>query len=181
MCNILNPWPDTSRRQCRGVIASMPPGQCLVPLKCSGRNLQFPQWLPYTKEKMPWCPCLFKNEAYRPVVLIANCRLVRTWLCCPSASLLIAKTTVGADKWLMVNICIVLTDRWGKNGLRSTPSQLHCNHLCQNEGFEKIEGCMHNLPLLVSRSGIQISSPRMLEYSDIGEEDGRQVGLGSKD
>ena len=21
----------------------------------------------FTKEKLPWCPCAFKNEAYRPV------------------------------------------------------------------------------------------------------------------
>ena len=45
-------------------IASMPPGHCLcAPLKCSSRNLQFPHRVPFTEEKMPWCPCPFKNEA----------------------------------------------------------------------------------------------------------------------
>ena len=38
----------------------------LVPLKCSSRHLQFPHRVPFAKEKMPWCPCPFKNEAYRP-------------------------------------------------------------------------------------------------------------------
>ena len=39
-------------------IASMPPGHCL-------RKLHFPHRVPFTKEKMPWCPYSFKNEAYR--------------------------------------------------------------------------------------------------------------------
>ena len=26
----------------------------------------FPHRVPFTREKMPWCPCPFKNEAYRP-------------------------------------------------------------------------------------------------------------------
>ena len=38
------------------------------PLKCSNRNLQFPSRVPFTKEKMPWCPCPFINDAYRPVL-----------------------------------------------------------------------------------------------------------------
>ena len=41
-----------------------------VPLKCYKRNLQFlhlPRYsLGYTEEKMPWCPCPFKDKAYRP-------------------------------------------------------------------------------------------------------------------
>ena len=42
----------------------------LVPLKCSSRNLQFienlqfPHRVPFTEEKMLWCPCPLKNEAY---------------------------------------------------------------------------------------------------------------------
>ena len=35
-----------------------------VPLKCFSRKLQFAHRVPFTKEKMPWCPCPFKNEAY---------------------------------------------------------------------------------------------------------------------
>ena len=35
----------------------------LVPLKCSGRNLKFPHMMPFTNEKMPWCPCPFEKEA----------------------------------------------------------------------------------------------------------------------
>ena len=34
----------------------MPPRHCLVPLKSSGRNSKFPHRVPFTKEKMPWCP-----------------------------------------------------------------------------------------------------------------------------
>ena len=39
----------------------------LVPLKCSSTNLQFHHRVPFTKEKMPWCPCPFKNKVYRPL------------------------------------------------------------------------------------------------------------------
>ena len=57
--------PNTSRRQWR----RLPPCTlviALVPLTCSSRNLQFSHRVPFTKEKLPWCPCPFKNEAYRP-------------------------------------------------------------------------------------------------------------------
>ena len=38
----------------------------LVPFKCTIRNLQFPhRVVAFTKEKMPWCTCPYKNEAYR--------------------------------------------------------------------------------------------------------------------
>ena len=56
--------PDTSRRQrrrlpaCSLVIA-------LVPLKWSSRYLQFPHWVPLTKENMHWCPWPFNSEAYK--------------------------------------------------------------------------------------------------------------------
>ena len=55
--------PDTSRRQ-RRRLPPCPLVIALVPLKCSSRNLQFPHRVPFTKEKMPWCPCPFKNKAY---------------------------------------------------------------------------------------------------------------------
>ena len=42
-------------------IASMPLVIAVVPLKCSSRNLQFPHGVLFTKEKMPVCPCPFKN------------------------------------------------------------------------------------------------------------------------
>ena len=29
-------------------------------------NLQFPYRVPFTKDKMPWCSCLFKHKAHRP-------------------------------------------------------------------------------------------------------------------
>ena len=48
----------------------LPLAIALVPLKCSSRNLQFPHRVPFAKEKMPWCPCPFKNEAYSPVTQI---------------------------------------------------------------------------------------------------------------
>ena len=57
--------PDTSRRQ-RRRLPPLPLAIALVPLKCSSRNLQFPHRVPFAKEKMPWCPCPFKNEAYSP-------------------------------------------------------------------------------------------------------------------
>ena len=60
-----NVRPDTSRRQ-RRQLPPCPLVIALVPLKCSSRNLQFPHRVPFTKEKMPWCPYPFKNEAYRP-------------------------------------------------------------------------------------------------------------------
>ena len=41
----------------------------LVPLKYFSGNSQFPRRVPFTKEKMPWCPRPFKNEAYRPVTI----------------------------------------------------------------------------------------------------------------
>ena len=45
-------------------------GDCLhapsLPMKCFIRILQFSHRVPFTKEKMPRCPCPFKNEAYRP-------------------------------------------------------------------------------------------------------------------
>ena len=45
-------------------------GNCLcAPGHCLGapcRNLQFPHRVPFTKEKITWCPCPFINEAYRP-------------------------------------------------------------------------------------------------------------------
>ena len=44
----------------------------LVPLKCSSRNLQFRHRVPFTGEKMPWCP--FKNGA------------IQAWLCPSVAS-----------------------------------------------------------------------------------------------
>ena len=34
----------------------------LVPLKCSSRNLLFPHRVPFTKEKMPWCPSKMKHS-----------------------------------------------------------------------------------------------------------------------
>ena len=58
--------PGTSWRQW-SAIASMPTGHCLVvPSKCSSRNWQFPHRVVpfFAKEKMPWCPCYFKNEIY---------------------------------------------------------------------------------------------------------------------
>ena len=59
--------PDTSRRQWRR-LRRLPPCTplviALVPLKCSSRCLPFPHRVPFTKEKMPWCPCPFKCDAW---------------------------------------------------------------------------------------------------------------------
>ena len=49
------------------VNASMPTGRCLGALDiCSSRNLQCPQRVPLSKEKMHWCPCPFKHKVYKP-------------------------------------------------------------------------------------------------------------------
>ena len=48
-------------------IASVAPCHCLGALEMLySRNVQFPHRAPFTKENTPWCPCPFKNEAYRP-------------------------------------------------------------------------------------------------------------------
>ena len=57
--------PDTSRRQ-RRRLPPCPLVIALVPLKCSSTILQFHHRVPFTKKKMPRCPCPFKNEAYSP-------------------------------------------------------------------------------------------------------------------
>ena len=64
-CSLCTLRPDTSRRQWRW----LPTCLWLLPL-CPlypSRNLQFPHRVSFTKEKIPWCPCHFKNEAYRTV------------------------------------------------------------------------------------------------------------------
>ena len=50
---------------------SMPPGLCPwdAPVEIVFTN--FIIGMPFTKEKMPWCPCPFKNEAYRPATLVS--------------------------------------------------------------------------------------------------------------
>ena len=56
--------PDYSQGQ-QGWLPSCPLFIALVPLEFSSRNLQFPdQRVAFTKEKMPWCPCIFKNRVY---------------------------------------------------------------------------------------------------------------------
>ena len=50
----------------------------LLPLKCSSTNLQFHPRMPFTKKKMPWCPCPFKNEAYSPAMDIVEGHYVDT-------------------------------------------------------------------------------------------------------
>ena len=40
----------------------------LVPLKYSNWNSNFLR-VPFTKEKMPWCPYPFKNKTYSPVIV----------------------------------------------------------------------------------------------------------------
>ena len=57
--------PDTSQRQ-RRRLPPLPLVIALVPLKCYSRNSQFPHRVPFAKEKMPWCLCPFKSEAYSP-------------------------------------------------------------------------------------------------------------------
>ena len=53
--------PDTSQR--KRIDCLHAPGHCLGALEMFCRNLQFPHRVPFTKEKMPWCPCPFKNKA----------------------------------------------------------------------------------------------------------------------
>ena len=45
----------------------MPPGHCLSALEMLTVEIyNFLIEVPFTKKKMPWCPCPFKNEAYMP-------------------------------------------------------------------------------------------------------------------
>ena len=60
--------PDTSRRQ-RRRLPPCPLVIALVPSKWSSTNLQFHHRVPFTKKNMPWCPCPFNSEAYRPVMI----------------------------------------------------------------------------------------------------------------
>ena len=60
--------PDTSQRQQRR-LPPYPLDIALVPLKCSCRNLSFPQRVPFIEEKIPWWPCPFKIKAYRKVCI----------------------------------------------------------------------------------------------------------------
>ena len=54
---------DNSRSQLKRLPAC-PPIHCLGALeKCSSRNLQFPQRVPFTKKTMPWCHCPFKKRS----------------------------------------------------------------------------------------------------------------------
>ena len=49
----------------------MPPGHCLRAHKMLWTvEIYISQTVPFTKEKMPWCPCPFKNEAYRPALCV---------------------------------------------------------------------------------------------------------------
>ena len=61
---------------CRPDTCTWPPCTlviALMPLKCSSRNLQFPQHRePFTKKKMPWCPCPFKERG----ILACRCTAV---------------------------------------------------------------------------------------------------------
>ena len=61
--------PDTTRRHWRQ-LPQCPLVNALVPLKCSSTNLKLHHRVPFTKEKMPWCPCPFKNEVYSPGIKI---------------------------------------------------------------------------------------------------------------
>ena len=78
----------------------------LVPLKCSSTNLQFHYRVPFTKKRMPWCPCPFKNEAYSPV---GSFRICSTWCIC--VLLLVLKLL--KPYWVIWSILSVL--RVGRN------------------------------------------------------------------
>ena len=49
------------------------------PAKCYSTNLQFHHRVPFTKKKMPWCPCPSKNEAYSPVSVCRKRNNVHPW------------------------------------------------------------------------------------------------------
>ena len=70
--------PDTLWRQWRR-LPPCPLVIALVPLKYSCRCLHFPHRLPFTKEKMPWCPYPFKNEAYRPAESSILLKMIRAY------------------------------------------------------------------------------------------------------
>ena len=63
---------DTSWRQQRR-LPPCPLVIALVPLKCNDCRI-YNFLISFTKYKMSWCPCSFKNEAYRlkPVTLVQN-------------------------------------------------------------------------------------------------------------
>ena len=64
--------PDTSWRQQRR-LPPCPLVNALVPLKSSSRNVQFSHRVPFTKEKMPWCPCPFKKQSIQACMCFIFC------------------------------------------------------------------------------------------------------------
>ena len=91
-------------------IAPMPPGQCLRALEMLySRNLQFPHWVPFfTKEKMPWCPCPFKNEIYRPGMFYSSVLdhlYVVTHCNCNKRKEKVEKLTKYVEKKTIVSSC----------------------------------------------------------------------------
>ena len=53
-------------------IALMPPAHCLVALEMLQQEFTISSSrVPFTKEKMTWSPCSFKNKAYRPYTQIS--------------------------------------------------------------------------------------------------------------
>ena len=81
--------PDTSQRQLRW----LPPCTlvvALVPSKCPSRNLQFPQRVPFTWEKMPECPCPVKKQKHTGQII----KDLRPW---PPHPQIVMGRTPGVD------------------------------------------------------------------------------------
>ena len=64
-CNVIGQY-IMGRSLMDRILTPCPLVIALVPFKCSSRNLTFLHSVSFTKEKMPWCPCPFKNEAHMP-------------------------------------------------------------------------------------------------------------------
>ena len=93
----------------------------LVPLKCFSRNLQFSHTghrVLFIKEKMPWCPCPFKNEAYRPECKILinenTVKVMQIWFTekcyIAGAVLLFLIYALFMTDTMILGLCLVLVD-----------------------------------------------------------------------
>ena len=99
--------PDISRTQWRR-LPPLPLAIALVPLKCSYRNLQFPHRVPFAKDKTPWCPCPFKNEAYSPnsiIAALAHTQAKLNKLMLTRLKLLVKLTCTTSD-WYPAHFCL---------------------------------------------------------------------------
>ena len=108
--------------------------------------LHFPHRVPLTKEKMPWCPCPFKNGAYRPdsylqlfvyqlhsAVSIEN----KSWFQVPNtlANVHFISGSFGYKRAHFLGVC-VMTNSLRTNWHNSYPN-ISITQRCANEEYFK--------------------------------------------